>query len=168
MKHSYDDDRLEEEFGRLRSETEGSARVPHFGAMLEKAKADAAERPEIAAERPDLQVIQGGQADAGQPDAGSRRRRVMQIGGWASAAVAAAVAGVLLMGGPSDADREFERLVASYTTDLSAGAWRSPTAALMNVPGMNLTRSVPSFGTTIRGLDPSQLPNVPEPETRDL
>lgn len=161
MKHSYDDDRLEEEFGRLRSETEGSARVPDFGAMLEKAKADAAERP-------DLQVIQGGQADAGQPDAGSRRRRVLQIGGWASAAVAAAVAGVLLMGGPSDADREFERLVASYTTDLSAGAWSSPTAALMNVPGMNLTRSVPSFGTTIRGLDPSQRPNVPEPETRDL
>jgi hypothetical protein len=161
VKHSYDDDRLEEEFGRLRSETEGSARVPDFGAMLEKAKADAAERP-------DLQVIQGGQADAGQPDAGSRRRRVLQIGGWASAAVAAAVAGVLLMGGPSDADREFERLVASYTTDLSAGAWSSPTAALMNVPGMNLTRSVPSFGTTIRGLDPSQRPNVPEPETRDL
>jgi hypothetical protein len=161
VKHSYDDDRLEEEFGRLRSETEGSARVPDFGAMLEKAKADAAERP-------DLQVIQGGQADAGQPDAGSRRRRVLQIGGWASAAVAAAVAGVLLMGGPSDADREFERLVASYTTDLSAGAWSSPTAALMNVPGMNLTRSVPSFGTTIRGLDPSQRPNAPEPETRDL
>jgi hypothetical protein len=129
--------------------------------MLEQAKADAAARP-------DLQVIQGGQADARQSDSGSRRRRVMQIGGWASAAVAAAVAGVLLMGGPSDADREFERLVASYTTDLSAGAWSSPTAALMNVPGMNLTRSVPSFGTTIRGLDPSQRPNVPEPETRDL
>lgn len=161
MKHSYDDDRLEEKFGRLRSETEGSPRVPDFRAMLEKAKV-------AAAERPDLQVIQGGQADPGQSDAGSRRRRVMQIGGWASAAVAAAVAGVLLTGGPSDADREFERLVASYTTDLSAGAWRSPTAALMNVPGMNLTRSVPSFGITIRGLDPSQLPNVPERETRDL
>lgn len=156
MKQSYDDDRLGEEFGRLRSETEGSARVPDFGAMLEKARVDAAARP-------DLQVIQGGQSDPGL-----RRRRVVRIGGWASAAVAAAVAGVLLMGGPSDADREFERLVASYTADLSSGAWRSPTSALLNVPGMNLTRSVPSFGTTIRGLDPSQRPNVPQPETRDL
>ncbi len=162
MTHRHDDglrledERLKEDFGQLRAETEGSARVPDFRAMLDKAKVDAAARP-------DLQVIQGGRSDSGV-----RRRRVLQIGGWASAAVAAALAGVLLMGGPSDADREFERLVASYTADLSSGAWRSPTSALLNVPGMNLTRSVPSFGTTIRGLDPSQRPNVPEPESRDL
>ncbi len=152
----HDDDGLKEEFGRLRSETEGSPRVPDFGTMLEKAKADAVARPE-------LQVLQGGQSDAGP-----HRRRVMLIGGWASAAVAAAMAGVLLMGGRSDADREFERLVASYSADVSSGAWRSPTSGLLNVPGMGLTRSVPSLGSAIRGLDPDQLRNVPDPETRDL
>ena len=161
MTHRHDDglrledERLKEDFGQLRAETEGSARVPDFRTMLEKAKADTAARP-------DLLVIQGGQSDSGV-----WRRRVVQIGGWASATVAAAVAGVLLMGGPSAADREFELLVASYTADLSSGAWRSPTSALLNVPGMNLTRSVPSFGTTIPGLDRSQLPNVSEPEPRD-
>ncbi len=155
MNQIHDDDRLRAEFGRLRSETEGSARVPDFRAMLEEAKVDAAARPE-------LQVVQGGRSDAG-----ARRRWVVRIGGWASAAAAAAIAGVLLMGGPSDADREFERLVAAYSADASSGAWRSPTSALLNVPGMNLTRSVPSFGTTIPGLDRSQLPNVSEPEPRD-
>ena len=68
MKQNHDDDRLMEEFGRIRSETEGSARVPEFGAMLEKANADAAARP-------DLQVIQGEQSDSV-----ARRRRVVQIG----------------------------------------------------------------------------------------
>ena len=152
----FEDEHLKEEFGQLRAETEGSVRVPDFGTMLEKAKADAVAPPE-------LQVIQGGQSDAG-----SRRRRVVLIGGWASAAVAAAMAGVLLMGGRSDADREFERLVASYTADVSSGAWQSPTSGLLNVPGMGLTRSVPSLGSAIRGLDPDQLRRVSEPETRDL
>ncbi len=171
MKQRLDDDRLSEQFQRLRSETEGSARVPDFRAMLEQAKADAVARPEIAAARPELQVIQGGQSDAeveARESRVTRRRRVVRIGGWASAAIAAAMAGILLMGGPSDADREFERLVAAYTADVSSGAWQSPTSGLMNVPGMNLTRSVPSLGSAIRGLDPDQLRRVPDPEARDL
>ncbi len=158
MTQIYDDDRLKEEFkeefGRLRSETEGSARVPDFRAMLDKANADAVASP-------DLQVLQGGQSDSG-----AQRRRVVQIGGWASVAVAAAIGGVLLMGGPTDADREFDRLVAAYSADVSSGAWRSPTSGLLNVPGMNLTRSVPSFGTTIRALDPGQCPSVSDPDQR--
>ncbi len=171
MKQRLDDDRLSEQFQRLRSETEGSARVPDFRAMLEQAKADVVARPEIAAARPELQVIQGGQSDAeveARQSRVTRRRRVVRIGGWASAAIAAAMAGILLMGGPSDADREFERLVAAYTADVSSGAWQSPTSGLMNVPGMNLTRSVPSLGSAIRGLDPDQLRRVPDPEARDL
>ncbi len=151
----HDDDRLREEFGRLRSETEESARVPEFRAMLEKAKADAVASPE-------LRVVQGGQSDAG-----ARRRRIVRIGGWASAAVAAGIAAVLLIGGPSDADREFERLVAAYSADASSGAWQSPTSGLLNVPGMNLTRSVPSLGAAIRGIDPDELRNVPDPDARD-
>ena len=151
----HDDDRLREEFGRLRSETEGSARVPEFRAMLEKAKADAVASPE-------LRVVQGGRSDAG-----ARGRRIVRIGGWASAAVAAGVAAVLLVGGPADADREFERLVAAYSANASSGAWQSPTSRLLNVPGMNLTRSVPSLGAAIRGIDPDELRNVPDPDARD-
>ena len=156
MTDRHDDEGLREEFGRLRSEMEGSARVLEFRAMLAQAKADAAASPE-------LQVVQGGLSDAG-----GRRRRIVRIGGWASVAVAASVAAVLLIGGPSDADREFERLVAAYSADASSGAWLSPTSGLLNVPGMNLTRSVPSLGSAIRGIDPDQLPNPPDPETRDL
>ena len=152
----YDDDRLREDFRRLRSETEGSASVHDFRAMLEKARTGGVAPPE-------LRVLQGGQSDVG-----ARRRRVVRIGGWASAAVAAAIGGILLMGSPSDADREFDRLVAAYSTELSSGAWQSPTSGLLNVPGMDLTRSVPSFSTAIWGLDPSQLPNDSEPVGRGL
>ena len=153
MTQRHDDDRLREDFLRLRSETEDSARVPDFRAMLEKTTAAAVAPPE-------LKVMRGGQSDSEAP-----RRRVVRIGGWASAAVAAAIAGVLLMGDPSD--REFDRLVTAYSADVSSGAWRSPTSGLLNVPGMDLTRSVPSFGTTIRGLEPGRLPDVPNPEGRD-
>ncbi len=154
MTERYDDEGLREEFQRLRSETEGSTRVPDFRAMLEKARDDAVAAPE-------LQVVRGGQSDSLAP-----RRRLVRIGAWASVAAAAAIGGVLLMGDRSNADREFERLVAAYTADVSAGAWQSPTSGLLNVPGRNLTRSVPSFGTSIRGLDSGRSPNVPDPEGR--
>jgi hypothetical protein len=129
--------------------------MPDFRAMLEKAKADAVARPE-------LQVVHGGQSDSRAP-----RRRLVWIGGWATAAVAATLAGVLLTGDRSDADMEFERLVAAYSADVSSGALRSPTSGLLNVLGMNLTRSVPLIGASIRSLDPGQLPNVPDPGGRD-
>ncbi len=82
MTQTHDDNGLREEFRRLRSETEGSARVPDFRAMLEKTKAD-----ELA--RPELRVVRGGRSDPAAP-----RRRLVWIGGWASAAVAATIAGV--------------------------------------------------------------------------
>ena len=57
MTQTHHDDGLREEFRRLRSETEGSARVPDFRAMLEKTKAD-----ELA--RPELRVVRGGRRKA--------------------------------------------------------------------------------------------------------
>ena len=157
MTQSHDEDRLRDEFRRLRAETEQGGSVPDFATMMAKAKADAAARPELA-------VVRGGRADdRGAP----RRRRALVVGGWVSAVAAAALAGVLLTGGPSDADAEFEQLVASYSSDFASGAWRSPTSALMDVPGMSLTRSVPSLGGALRGLDPNTPRNTPEPEGRD-
>ena len=64
MKQSYDDDRLGEEFGRLRSETEGSPRVPDFRAMLEKARTGA-----VAASRDNVEFRQGYGEQLPVPDA---------------------------------------------------------------------------------------------------
>ena len=127
---------LAERFERLRSETEHAGNVPDFEAMMARARAevDAA---------PSLSVVEGGADSSDAP----RRRRVLWLGGAASAALAATVAGLLLTSGPT-ADEEFDRLVASYASD-AASTWRSPTSGLLDVPGIELVRTVPSVG---RGL----------------
>ena len=150
------DDRTRQDFQRLRSETEASSRVPDFEAMLARARADAARMPA-------LEVVEGG----GRSGPERRRRRALLLGGWASAAAAAVLAAILLVDRGPSADAEFERLVASYASDASGGAWRSPTSGFLDVPGMELVRSVPSVGTSIRGLDPAQGPAAPPPGGRD-
>lgn len=147
-----DDDGLRERFQELRNEAEQPARLPDFGAMLAQARAGGAPRPSF-------EVVDG--AGAARPRGGGTHRRFLRAGAWASAALAATVAGLLLTDRrPSDDD--FAQLVAAYTTDVSGGAWQSPTSGLLAVPGMELTRSVPSIGAPVRGLDPSVLP---APET---
>jgi len=127
--HDGDED-LRARFGELRAQAD--RRAPSFGTIMERAAAEARAQPT-------LQVVRGGWIS---------RRRVVRVGAWASAAVAAALAGVLLVDrGPSE-DEQFAELVASYTADLSAGAWRSPTSGLLQVPGMELVRGVPSIGVT--------------------
>jgi hypothetical protein len=139
-----DDKDLKSAFRALREHDRGSARAPDFAAMLQEAKRQASARPQ-------LDVVAGG----------GRRRRLFWLGGWASAAVAAGVAALVLLGrGPSGED-DFARLVAAYTTEAAAGEWSSPTAGLLDVPGMDLMRSVPSIGSPLRGLDPSSLPPRP-------
>ncbi len=150
----HDDDLLREAFRRLRAETEASARTPDFRGMFDGATAEARVPPELG-------VVRGGQADGG-----TRRSRAVRIAGWA-AAVAAAIGTVILVGDRPDADREFERLVAAYSAEAFPRAWRSPTSGLLEVPGASLTRSVPSLGTAIRGLDPGQRPNSPDPGGTD-
>jgi hypothetical protein len=123
------DERLRERFQRLRSDTEAEG-APDFRAMLERARSDAA-------------------AGAESPMALPRRaarRRVWWTGGLTGAAVAAALAAVLLTRDRPDPDVEFERLVASFSTDASLGGWRAPTDALLNVPGSEVTRALPSVG----------------------
>ncbi|MDX1495559.1 MAG: hypothetical protein R3253_15940 [Longimicrobiales bacterium] len=118
-KRGPDLDRPEElvrDFDALKHEVRAAGRVPDFGAMMARAKEQA----------------------AGDEPTPVRIRR------WAPLAAAAAVAALLLSGLPGDDDeREFERLVASYSE--TAGTWRSPTASLMDIPGVDLG-AVPSFG----------------------
>lgn len=140
------DDGLRDRFQELREDTTWSGGAPEFGALMARAQAQAAARPAL---------------EVGRGSAWTRRR-VMRAGGWASAALAATAAGVLLTNrGPSE-DEEFARLVAAYSADVSAGAWQSPTSGLLEVPGIELVRSLPSIGASVRGLDPS---TRPEPAT---
>lgn len=145
------DDGLRDRFQELRAGTEQSRGAPEFGALMARARLQAESE---AAARPALEVVAGGST--------LPRRRVVRVAGWASAALAATVAGLLLTNrGPSD-DEEFARLVAAYSADASAGVWQSPTSGLLEVPGIDLVRSLPSIGSSVRGLDPSARP---EPET---
>jgi hypothetical protein len=133
-----DDDPIRERFAELRAETRASGRVPDVDAVLARARAEAAASPE-------LRVL-----DDGTPRAAPTRsrRRFVLAGAWTSAALAAAVAGLILTGrgGSDDEDLEFERLVATYAMELGPAVRRSPTSSLMQVPGMELLRSVPSLG----------------------
>lgn len=151
-----DDERMKERFQALRAETRGSGAVPDFDTMLAEAK--------LAGQRPALEVVSGGES----PER-VRGRRWLRAGAWASAAVAAGLVGLVLVDrGPSGED-EFERLVAAYTSQGGAESWRSPTSGLLEVPGMDLMRTVPSIGGAARGVDPSTLPAPqPSPEEETL
>lgn len=151
MTPEREQDALRDEFQRLRSETEGSARVPDFGAMVSRAKEEAASGPTVA--------VHG--------RASRRPRRAFVVGGWATVALAAAVAGVLLVDSRREADADFERLVASYSSEAAGGAWSSPTGSLLEVPGMSYMRTMPSVGDPLRDFDPSRLSEPPKPEGRD-
>jgi hypothetical protein len=138
---SESDDDLRARFGDLRADAE--RRAPSFASVLERASADLRDQPALG-------VVRGGGLGA--------RRRVVKVGAWASLAVAATVAGLLLLDGgaltgPSE-DDQFAALVAAYS-DLSAGAFRSPTSSLLDVPGMELVRGMPSLGLPSLGLDPA-------------
>ena len=73
-----------------------------------------------------------------------QHRRVVRIGGWMSLAA------------------ECERMVASYSAS-NATTWRSPTSALLDLPGLDLG-SVPSIGRGVRGVN---RPNQDLPDGRD-
>lgn len=137
------DDDLRGAFQTLRAEERGARRTPAFGPMLVEAKRQAVARPQ-------LEVVRGGS-----------RRRLVRFGAWASAAVAAGVAAVLLTNRSPSGDDDFARLVAAYTSETASGSWNSPTSGLLDVPGMDLTRSVPSIGSPLWGIDPSTLPPRP-------
>jgi hypothetical protein len=125
MEHTGDED-LRARFGELRAET----RAPAFSAVLQRAADEARARPALC-------VVSGRPA----------RRRLIAAGAWASAAIAATVAGLLILDrGPSE-DERFAQLVAAYSTDLAAGAWRSPTSGLLDVPGIELVRGLPAIGS---------------------
>lgn len=124
MTQGEKDQDLQRDFEALRGRVEGSGRVPDFETMMARARAEAA-------------------------GLGSRRLPWLW---WAPLAAAAAAAGLLLIGGPgTSADAQFERLVANYSSTIAPTARQSPTASLMNIPGIDLG-AVPSFGAYSSGV----------------
>jgi len=151
-----DDERLKERFQGLRAETRGSGAVPDFGALMSEARREAGERPEF-------EVVEGG-APSGRRSL--RHRRALRAGAWASAAIAAAVTGLILVDRGPSGDEDFEQLVAAYTSQTGSSGWNSPTSGLLEVPGIDLMRSVPSIGEPLRGLDPSAS-RAPQPPSEE-
>ena len=140
-----DEGPLRDAFRALARDTRRRAAVPDFDAMLERARSEAGRRT----------IAEGSDTPGPAPpvsSAGSWARPER----WLALAAAAAVATLLLVDGSSRADREFERVVGSWTDAVAAGALRSPTEGLLRTPGLDLG-SVPTFGgwsgSSLPGLD---------------
>lgn len=151
MTQGGNDRDLQRDFEALRDRVAGSRAVPDFAAMVARARAEAADLAEDAAPAPET-----GRSGSG---VGTRRSPWVR---WAPLAAAAVAAGVLLIGEPgTSADAEFERLVADYSSTIAPSARQSPTASLMNIPGIDLG-AVPSFGAYSGGV-----PNSNEAQERN-
>lgn len=117
------DRNLELRFKELRAEDR--ARTPDFGPMLERARKATTDVTPISSHRGFM---------------GNRRwRRWTAIGGGL---VAAAAAALLLVAPDSSSDQEFAELVNSYAANT---VWNSPTDGLLDVPGREVLRTVPSI-----------------------
>ena len=136
MRETREEGQIRALFHSLRAGTE----VPDFGPMLDRARRGAEEA------RP-LQLTPG--------------RRSARWAAWASVAIAAGLAGLLLTRPVANEDEAFEQLVTAFASDAALGSWESPTAELLLVPGVELLRGTPSFGASLPGLYTQPLDPVP-------
>jgi hypothetical protein len=142
---------LRDDFRALRAEVQESGTVPDFDSMMVRVREEA-RASTASADR-----------DGAAPQHPRRTRAGWgRLGWWIPVAAAAAVVGMLLLDAPdSDAEADFERLVADYSTEVEA--WRPPTAPLLDIPGVDLG-SVPSIGSPLGG---GERPKAEAPEGRD-
>ncbi len=110
---------------------EGEKRTPDFAHMMAQAREQAGEAP--AAHGTSRGLTPGWRVF---------RPRLA----WASGALAAAAAAVLMFVVPDGPDAHFEQVVRAFSTDPAAGQWTSPTDGLLQVPGLELLSTVPSIG----------------------
>lgn len=117
-------------FQELREKDEG--RAPSFEQLMAGVREDAA----------------GAGARPGPVAARHRRKRAFPRLAWGGSLLAAAAAGaaLLLLPGRGTSDAEFVTAVRSYSTDPAGGAWRSPTDALLALPGSEVLSTLPSIG----------------------
>jgi hypothetical protein len=115
--------------GRFDAQRGTDARAtPSFAMMMARARAgaaDAAPAPVATPRRPEL-------------------HRLAYVGGLAAAA---AIVALLVTPRSPSSEVAFEQAVRAFRNDPASGAWRSPTAVLLDVPGSQLMSTVPSVGT---------------------
>jgi hypothetical protein len=100
-----------------------AGRVPRFASLLARAREEAAQ--------------EDGRAWRSAPRVG---RRV----GWASGLAAAAlIAALIVIARGGSREDAFEQAVQAFQTDPALGAWRSPTAGLLDLPGGRLINTIP-------------------------
>jgi hypothetical protein len=78
---------------------------------------------------------------------------------WGGILLAAAAAVFILLldpGGTSDS--EFVQVVQTFSADPAAGAWKSPTDGLLDLPGSEILSTVPSIGGSLWLSDPGAAP----------
>ena len=98
------------------------------------------------------EMVAGGREESVQGEVGGdmewrrvrRARRRVAWGGSLLAAAAAAI--VLLLPSRGTSEAEFERAVRSYSASSAGGAWRSPTDALLDLPGSEVLTTLPRVG----------------------
>jgi len=115
--------------------------VPEFEALMTRAREEAA--------RTGLEL---------HPGMG-RSRRLSRRLAWRGSLLAAAAAAVILLAQmPGTSDSEFERVVRAFSADPASGAWKSPTDALLDLPGNKILSTVPSIGNSRWLMDPRPTP----------
>jgi hypothetical protein len=144
---------LREAFERLRLFMHEPGQSPAFRPMLERAGMDGTSAPTPTPTR--LRSL--------PPRAGPRPW--LRSGSRAVLAAAAALV-VLLAQGARDPELEFQRLVSAYGA--TALSWRPPTSRLLEVPGLELVRSLPAIGAPLLDAVTSETGDhpVPAPEVR--
>jgi hypothetical protein len=136
MTNQQQDPDLRALFRALREEDEGKA--PSFPRLLSKVKnaQDGSDSPSEAV-----------------PSSGWLSRRRLAWGG--SLLAAAAVAAIWLLPSQGTSDAEFVMAISAFSSNPAAGAWRSPTDALLELPGSEVLNTRPKLGgpkwTTLSG-----------------
>jgi hypothetical protein len=122
-----DDQDLKRLFGHLRTEERG--RIPDFRTLMARAREEAAQN--------------------GHGRFGGRRtlHGVPRRLAWGGSLLAAAAAAALLLLPPGTSDSEFVQVVQTFSTDPASGAWKSPTDALLDLPGRDILSTVPTIGS---------------------
>jgi len=115
-------------------------RDPELRALFE------AQRRDDAANAPSFAELMS-RARAAVPEAQSALRQKRRRREWAGGlAAAAAIAALILIPRLQSGDDAFEQAVRAFQTDPGLGAWQSPTASLLNMPGDGLLTTIPSVG----------------------
>ena len=135
--HSDEDRDLKGLFNILRDEERGE--IPAFQILMARAREEALGLEEPTARR------------ALRP----HPRKLV----WGGSLLAAAAAAVLIFLPPrGTSEAEFVQVVQMFSADPASGAWKSPTDALLDVPGSEMLSTIPSVGSRTWLLEPNNRP----------